>query len=551
MSSRGIAPAPPSPTCAGSRSGGRSWALLVAPWLLAASACTRIQPPLTPPEAGGAPWRELVSGHVILRTDRAEDDARETLVDLEQTYGALRDIAFPQLDVSGSRIVVLHFARQRDFEALAKANIAGQFYPRLPNDLVPEPTMVVWGKVDATARTTLRHELTHMFARVSLGPMPTWFNEGLAQYYETLEIEDGFAYVGRPQLTARAWARSEWNVFRNGPFLTTHVPIGYVPEVAKLTAMDTGQFYVWSDKGRQPTEDEVKRLTAHYLGAAGLVHLLLQDPKYQPRFDALMEAIGKSEPFSEAWSAAVAGVDAAAMETDFRQHLLNRFETMVLRTPYKLPDVKTESERALTPAEVHLIWARLRPFKGPDLAAAKADVDAAKALSPQSPDVLAVAARLALAMDKLSDAAAAVDEALSARPKDERLLILAAVIGGSRVDAASAESKPALALKRDKLLERLASAATTGLAFAMLANHAASAEKWDEAKAFAQRGIKSDPTSADGFAALARVAFQQQDHEGAVRAMQIALSLLPDGTRVEELETRYRKYLEAAEKARR
>jgi len=515
---------------------------------LALTGCTQIQPPLTPPEAGGAPWRELVSKHVILRTDRGEDDAKEALVDLEQTYGALHDVGFPQLDVAGSRIVVVHFDRQRDFERLEPANMAGIFSPRLPNDLYPEPTMIVWGKLDAAARTTLQHELTHMFARSSLGQMPTWFNEGLAEYYETLAIEDGFAYIGRPLQTKRAWASSSWTTKRNGAFMTTYVPIGYVPEVEKLTAMDPGAFYVWSDKGRQPTIDEVRQQTGNYLGAFGLVHLILQDPKYQPRFDKLMDGIGKSMPFSEAWTTAFQDADAAALETDYRQHLLNKFETMVLRTPLTLPKVEPERVRAMDPAEVHLIWARLRPFEGAELPAAQADVEAAKRLAPQNPEVLFVSAELSLRLGKVSDAAADIEAALTARPDDERFLLAAAKISDARSASASPDSRAALQAKADKLTERLAKVASSGASLDYLASHAGAAGKPDEALAFAQRAVKADPTCAGCFATLGALFFARKDYVSAVRATQTALSLLPDGARDEDLEAQYKLHFEAAMK---
>ena len=513
--------------------------------LAAALGCTKIQPPLTPPEAGGAPWRELVSPHIVLRTDRDESDAREALVDLEQTYVALHDIAFPQLDVKGSRIVVIHFDRQRDFEKFEPANMAGVFHSRLPNDLHGEPTMVVWGKLDAAARVTLQHELTHMFARASLGPMPVWFNEGLAQYYETIAVEDGFAYVGRPLLKMRAWASSRWKTMRQGAFMTVYVPIGYVPKVDELTAMDPSVFYVWTDKGRQPLDDEIKRQTGNYLGAFGLVHMVLQDAKYQPRFDKLMELVGQSTPFAEAWSTAFEEVDKAALETDYRQHLLNKFETMVLRTPYALPAVKADVERTMDPAEVHLLWARLRPWRGADLPAAKADVDTAKEMSPASPEVLYVSAELHLALRELDKAVAEMDAALTARPDDERFLV-----AGLAVAQAAARSKDpsasVLTGKGKAMIDRLSKVATSAAALDFLARYHEAQGAHDDALAFAKRAVKSDATCVRCYATLGGVLFARKEYAAAIRATDVALSLLPDGARDEKLETQRRTQLEAA-----
>ncbi len=491
----------------------------------------------------------MVSQHIVLRTDRGESDAREALVDLEQTYVALHDIAFPQLDVKGSRIVVIHFDRQRDFEKFESSNLAGTFTPSLPNDLLGEPTMVVWGKLDASAHGTLQHELTHMFAQASLGPMPVWFGEGLAQYYETLAVEDGFAFVGRPLLKMRAWPSSTWKTMRQGAFMTVYVPIGYVPEVEKLTAMDKPALYVWTDRGRQPTDDEINHRTGNYLGAFGLVHMVLQDPKYQPRFDRTMELVGQSMPFADAWSSAFQGVDAAQLEQDYRQHLLNKFETMVLRTPYTLPEVKVVVRREMDPAEVHVLWARLRPWGGRDLEAAKADLATAKQMAPASPEVLFVSGELHLRLGELDVAAAEMDAALAAKPDDERLLI-----GGLTVAEASARSKDAtpnvLTPKRDAMIERLAKVASSGKALDFLARQHDLQGAHDEALTFAKRAVKSDATCIQCFATLGALLFERRDYAAAVAATEVALSLLPEGARSEKLEAQHTAQLDALRKER-
>lgn len=70
--------------------------------LLFLTSCGNLLPVLTPPEAGGPPWRVLTSHHVILYTDRDEAGAKETLGDVERTYVALRDIAFSRFLTSTS-----------------------------------------------------------------------------------------------------------------------------------------------------------------------------------------------------------------------------------------------------------------------------------------------------------------------------------------------------------------------------------------------------------------------------------------------------------------
>lgn len=515
--------------------------------LLASLGCTRILPPLTAPEDGGPQWREMVSKHVILRTDRDEGDAREALTELEHTYAALHDIAFPQVNVDGSRIVVVHFNRERDYNQFSPAQTSGQFYWKLPNDLEAEPTMLVWGKLDASARATLQHELTHMFVRASLGGAPPWLNEGLAQYYETLEVSDGFAYVGRPLRKARAWPKTEWGQERSGVFMTATVPIGALPRVKDLVEMSSSQFYVWSDKGRQPTLDEGRAGTANYLGAYGLVHMILHEPEYQAKFDAMMELVSRGVPIRNAWQGSFDDVSTDELESDYRRHLLNRYETMVLKTPYALAPVAAELDRAMAPADVHVLWARLRPWGAAELALAREEIQRARALASTSAEVLFWSGRMRAAEGDAAGAQADLDAAVATKPKEPRYLEGLAVL--YRRLRANDQADKDLAMKEQAAIARLAIVAVSGTELDTLADYHERSGHLDEALGYAQRAVKADPTCWTCFRSLGEILFQKKQFADAARVQTIALSLLPDGAQQPGEEAKLRTYLEAARTA--
>lgn len=512
--------------------------------LLATLGCTAALPPLTPPEAGGAPWREMVSKHVVLRTDRSDDDAREALVELEHAYVALREIGFPQVKIDGSRIVVVHFDRERDYLQTGPAGTAGVFSWKLPNDLSPEPTMVVWGTLDAQARSTLLHEVTHMFVRSSLAEVPTWFNEGLAQYYETLSVEEGSAIVGRPIRDKRAWARSEWTTERSGPFIQTKIPVGSVPSIDELVAMDASTFYVPGKDPNNPTLDELKKRSTNYVGAWGLVHLLMHDPAYQPRLDAWMEQMSGGVPPRRAWTAAVAGVDGEAFETAYRQHMLNKFETMVLKTPYAHPEVTAEISRTMEPAEVHVLWARLRPWSGPHLEMARADLETAVTLAPHSAEPNFWGGLLRARSGDFAGAERSIEAALAASPDSGRYLQGLALVRSQRAEGKAPGSED---VKRaDDTMARLAKVASSGSELNTVASYQADRRRWDEALAFAQRAVKADPTCSQCFSTLALALFTNLKFGDAVAAQLMAISLLPDGMPATKHEAKLREYAEAA-----
>jgi tetratricopeptide (TPR) repeat protein len=515
--------------------------------LIATLGCTKALPPLTPPEAGGPQWREMVSKHVVLRTDRDEEDAREALVELEHTVTALHDLAFPQVDIDGSRIVAVHFARERDYDSFYRAGTAGMFLWRLPNDLDPEPTMVLWGTLDAAARATLQHELTHMFVRSSVAGLPPWLSEGIAEYYETLAVEDGYAYIGRPMLTSRAWPQTAWRSERTGAFMTTLVPIGYVPKVADMVEMDQAAFYVWTDQGRQPTLEEQRKAAANYLGAFGLVHLLMHEPAYQTKYDDMMVRLAQGAAAREAWSAAFAEVKPDELELAYRKHLLNRYETMVLRTAYQHKEVAVEANRAMAPADVHVLWARLRPWRG-DTSAARADIDAARRLSPSSAEARFWRGVFNYRQHDLSEAAADMEAAIAAQPNEPRYLQGLAIVRREVSAEADKAQKQEAKRTEDEVMARLGKVAKTGAELNTVADHHERRGRWDDALAFAQRAVKADPACWTCFSSLGEILFAKQQYQDAARAQTIALSLLPDGVEAPDEDQKLRKYIEAARK---
>src|SRR6185295_12299656 len=88
--------------------------------LLAACAlgCASVQPPLTAPAHGGAPWTELTSKHYVLRTDLPPTEAREALREFERVYNLFVDVAFPTDESRAARIGLVIFARAGDYDVL-------------------------------------------------------------------------------------------------------------------------------------------------------------------------------------------------------------------------------------------------------------------------------------------------------------------------------------------------------------------------------------------------------------------------------------------------
>ncbi|MEQ8804118.1 MAG: DUF1570 domain-containing protein, partial [Haliea sp.] len=137
------------------------------------------------------------------------------------------------------------------------------------------------------------HEVSHLITASHLGPTPPWLTEGLAEYFETLEVRDqaGFVHINEAHM---ALLRST-----------------SLPSLAEYFSIDREAFY-GPDRSR------------NYAIAWSLTHFLLEDA---PGMYALQRVIQQAEArFCQPFSA-VAELDAAypgglpRLEQDWRQWL--------------------------------------------------------------------------------------------------------------------------------------------------------------------------------------------------------------------------------------
>src|SRR6185503_3054 len=72
------------------------------------------------------------------------------------------------------------------------APVSGFFLSHPHGDFV-----VVSAAAEPEVRRVLYHEVLHHFVRHHLPEAPLWLNEGLAEFYSTLEVDHGEAWIGR------------------------------------------------------------------------------------------------------------------------------------------------------------------------------------------------------------------------------------------------------------------------------------------------------------------------------------------------------------------
>jgi hypothetical protein len=248
----------------------------------------------------------------------------------EQGVRVLQALAFPHAKLPAPRVEVLVFDRDDQLFALHGDKQAAGYF-RASNDVTFEPHLLVlsaprggmiaeWSDL----RQMALHEWTHGFVRAEMPRAPTWLNEGLATYWMTMEFDGNSTdvIVGRPT------------------YLT---PAGEWPPLADVIGADAQQFY-----------DRRDRLP-YYSASWGVVHYLYEHDA--AKVAKLGELLAAGREQADAWRTVV-GMAPAALDAELRARYGSDEGLAHRMTRPALAPVDPEAVRALSPAEVHILWAR-------------------------------------------------------------------------------------------------------------------------------------------------------------------------------------------------
>ena len=507
--------------------------------------CVGLTPPLTPPERGGSAWRELTSKHFVLETDLDAAEAASTLAELEGIQRSIEDVAFPSESESSLPIRIVLFAREKDYRSFGAKDTRGYFSHQLPNDLDGVPTMVLWGGLVEATRITFQHELTHTFVRRSLGWAPRWLNEGLAEYYETFELRDGSAVLGLPLPELGILTGGGWRSKRVGMWERTLVPVSLLPSVQQLLHAGYEEFNA-ADVKERPQLDDRRKQTSYYLAAWGFVHMLYSVPEYKALFNAVVDDVAHGTRLEAAWAARFGAVDPEKLEGDFRKHLIRTegIEAQAWTTKYTpRPRVDPLQQRELSPAEVHVLWARLRPWNAEHLLVARTEMAAARSLDAASPEIEYWSGLFRRAEGDRVGAEADLTRALAQRPNDARYLVALGTYYRGLETVAPKD-------RVEDVMARLSKVAVSPRALDFVASYDAATGQTDDGLRFAARATKADPTCYRCFATGARLLFAKGRIDEAVEAAQRAVNLIPDTARVPQLARDLLMYRQARDRAK-
>jgi tetratricopeptide (TPR) repeat protein len=456
--------------------------------------------PFRGPEQGGAEWIEARSKHFRLLTSQSENEAKEALEQLEVTQAIFEQIAFPSSEnpPGVSEVVILPAA---EFDALIGAGVisssfSGYFDRHAGPRYAPLTRSVLRDDLGEQTTGLLQHELAHRFVAFHCPNAPAWFNEGLATFWQTLDVKRGTAYFG-------------------GALEVAVVPTPF----DELVGLDDEAFY---------SGDET-RVSQNYAAAAALARVL-----YFEHRDVLTGYVNalKSGQLSAAaaWEKA-AGAELPAIKSDFDAF----FSSHGVQGEIAAPVVSSDSSADPLPdAEVHLLWAGLWPRQPRYADNIRKEIAAALALDPKSTDAVLLRSSLSYELGQVDAARQDIEHALYIAP--HRSNVLASALGFAL------ESGQTLHLPVATLAARLAKYPPKASQLNLLASYFGKTGELERAIGLAGRAVQLDSSCVSCYVTGSELLAANGNLRAAVKARRAAIALA--GERVEPSEQQRLRQLE-------
>jgi tetratricopeptide (TPR) repeat protein len=480
-----------------------------------------------PPSAGGNPWAELTTPHFQLYTDLAPEAARNVVTEYEHVYQLLAKATFGNTAAPEFLTQGVVFRTFEELHPYVPAQAGGVYKWSLPDDIEHTPTMLVFGTLSPFGRTLFAHELAHRFNRVSLGAMPVWLNEGLAEYYSTIrgDVESPIVGESDPQnVVGLGTMGANGDAMIQGQ--TLHLES--LPKPSALLAFDDETFYArGEDEHAAPSWRQQQAQSQNYAAAWLLVYFLLHEPAaYAQRFRERLGHPGAEHNAGMELQALLTQLDPAELDRDFaaflRKSIPWRQHHEVARTPGPVPS------RELSDAQVLTLWARLDAFEGPNAKRAAERLARAHQSDANDPDVWFWGGRLHAREGKLLDAERYYTKASELGPDRAEFLLALALLYWQE-GAAQAWPMADRQQRSAQAFAKLKPIARTPRELAALTQYALSSGDIQSALRFGQQSTELGPDCWDCFHVYATAAFASGDYPHAMRLETAAIAQTPSG----------------------
>lgn len=320
-------------------------------------------------------WRSMRTPHFQVIGDVGEGELRRVAARLEQFRDAVEGILPPATDTTSAPTVVIVFKSHKtyrpfkpQYQGKPMDHLAGYFMPAAGMNLVTMTTESRSPDPDEALRIVY-HELVHLMVRDSTTGIPLWLDEGLAEYYRTLDVSDGgrTVTVGRMQRDHVYKLRKEF------------IPIDQLVAVDHRAAL-----YNESDKA-----------SVFYSQSWALVHYLLTSDMINDtaQAGALLAAFSGGASFADA-SQSTLGMTPASLDRALREYVRrDSFPSRTLKRTDRLEKLEKVLVTRIDAAEAHAAVGALLMHMG-RRDEARAQLTAALARAPEHAAALAATGQL-------------------------------------------------------------------------------------------------------------------------------------------------------------
>ncbi len=235
-------------------------------FLLALSAVPAVARPVS--SSSSLNWLGCETPHFAIYTTDPQNRSMEFLSRLDTARRFFEQTGWTSRDAN-PRVEILAFGSEREYDSYRLNPSAFAFYQR-----TSQGDYIVMRDLDPDHYSVAVHEYTHFVVEHAGLNLPLWLNEGIADFYSTIESRQGQAFLGLPPsgreetLRSRHWI--DWTT---------------------LAAVDRD-----SDYYQQP-----EKMLLFYSQSWAMVHMLATDARYAGDFPKFLSAISAGASASDAF----------------------------------------------------------------------------------------------------------------------------------------------------------------------------------------------------------------------------------------------------------
>jgi tetratricopeptide (TPR) repeat protein len=319
-------------------------------------------------ETARNPWYEARTARFQVWTDGEPEAARSLVADLERFHEVIMAKTTAEERDAAPPLRIFLAKDRRSFASLtgARFNVLGQLISSARGNyaIMNSASIDQHPELQLTPRAILFHEYTHYIMAASNARVPSWYNEGFAEYMAATEFrQDGSYTLGCPPRFRTAWARSrEWTF------------IGNILNAQNIATMRR--------QGRSCDTYAQSWYVVHYLNA---------EPARQRHLTQYLRLWADGAPPADALKQAF-GHDASQLDAVLRAYSQQKSFACVAIEPASALRAPQVELRPLDPADAHLhIGDLLLATAGPTAAAFELLERAAKLRPDHAPTLLALA----------------------------------------------------------------------------------------------------------------------------------------------------------------